>query len=170
MKNLKTFESFKEVNEDHDELNNYMFFQNLKTIKKCVDRLLELDAKAVDQLMNDHDWASDHISSSKDDLQEVCDWLRYEIDNYEGEEGEDDDEPEIEVDNIEIDQKMTMMTMMTMMKNLMMKNLMMKRKKKHRNLKNLNILTQKKKINKENPELTFWVFCETKLSFIYIKK
>ena len=75
MKNLKTFESFKEVNEDHDELANYMFFQNLKTIKKCVDRLLELDAKAVDQLMNDHDWASDHISTSKDDVEEVCNFL-----------------------------------------------------------------------------------------------
>ncbi len=75
MKNLKSFKSFATVNENHDELEHYMFFQNLQTIKKCVDRMLELDIKSVDQLMNDHDWASDHISTSKDDVEEVCNFL-----------------------------------------------------------------------------------------------
>jgi len=86
------------------EEKNYMFFKNLYTMKKCIEEIMAMDKEQVDEMIEKgHDWASDHISSSKDDLQEVCDWLRYEIDNYEGEEGEDDDEPEIEVDNIEID-------------------------------------------------------------------
>lgn len=63
------------IKENHDELENYMFFQNLQTIKKCVDRMLALDASAVDSLMNEHDWASDHISTSKDDVEEVCNFL-----------------------------------------------------------------------------------------------
>ena len=75
MKNLKSFESFRSVNENHEDLKNYMFFQNLKTIKKCVDRMLALDMEEADQLMNDHDWASDHISTSKDDVEEVCNFL-----------------------------------------------------------------------------------------------
>lgn len=75
MKTVKSFESFKTLNENHDEMKNYMFFQNLKTIKNCVDRMLELDSNNVDELMNDHDWASDHIATSKDDIQEVCDFL-----------------------------------------------------------------------------------------------
>ena len=41
----KTAEKLKKsMNED---LNNYMFFQNLKTIKQMVDELLELDEKMV---------------------------------------------------------------------------------------------------------------------------
>ena len=91
------------------EEKNYMFFKNLYTMKKCIEEIMAMDKEQVDEMIEKgHDWASDHISSSKDDLQEVCDWLRYEIDNYESgedgdDDGDDDDEPEIEVDNIEID-------------------------------------------------------------------
>jgi hypothetical protein len=91
MKNLKTFKSFASVNEDHDEISNYMFLQNLKTIKKCVERMLALDPKSVDQLMNEHDWASDHISTSKDDVEEVCNFLC----NMLGDHEEDNDEKNI---------------------------------------------------------------------------
>ena len=86
------------------EEKNYMFFKNLYTMKKCIEEIMAMDKEQVDEMIEKgHDWASDHISSSKDDLQEVCDWLRYEIDNYESGEDDDDDEPEIEVDDIEID-------------------------------------------------------------------
>ena len=75
------------------EEKNYMFFKNLYTMKKCIEEIMAMDKEQVDEMIErGHDWASDHISSSKDDLQEVCDWLRYEIDNYEGEEGEEDDD------------------------------------------------------------------------------
>ena len=59
---------------------------------------MAMDKEQVDEMIErGHDWASDHISSSKDDLQEVCDWLRYEIDTYDGEE-EDDDQGLVTID------------------------------------------------------------------------
>ena len=81
------------------EEKNYMFFKNLYTMKKCIDEIMEMDKDQVDELIEKgHDWASDHISSAKDDIQEVFDWIRYEIDNYEGsEEGSE------EIDTIEIE-------------------------------------------------------------------
>lgn len=59
---------------------NYMFFGNLKTIKKYVDALLQLDPKHVQEILsNGHDWAADHIATSKDDVQEVGDFLMNEM-------------------------------------------------------------------------------------------
>jgi hypothetical protein len=82
-----------------NEQKNYMFFSNLYTMKKCIEEIMAMDKEQVDEMIErGHDWASDHITSSKDDLQEVCDWLRYEIDNYEGEEAEDDEIEDISID------------------------------------------------------------------------
>ena len=86
MKNLiKTFESFDhnselgnlEVeHESHHEVNHYMFFGNLETIKRYVDAMLEMDPTAVNELLdNGHDWAADHIATSKDDIEEVANFL-----------------------------------------------------------------------------------------------
>jgi hypothetical protein len=62
--------------EGHDEPENYMFFGNLMTIKKCIDKMMALEPSQVDELLkNGHDWASDHIATSKDDIEEVCNWL-----------------------------------------------------------------------------------------------
>jgi hypothetical protein len=59
-----------------DNVRHYMFFQNLKTIKNHIDMMMSLDHSAIDELLGDgHDWASDHISTSKDDIEEVCGWL-----------------------------------------------------------------------------------------------
>jgi hypothetical protein len=85
------------------EQKNYMFFKNLYTMKRCIDEIMAMDKEQVDEMIEKgHDWASDHISSAKDDLQEVSDWLRYEIDNHDDEEGEgegeDDDQEDITVD------------------------------------------------------------------------
>jgi len=73
----KTAEKLKKaMNED---LNNYMFFQNLETIKQMVDELLELDEKMVDGILaSGHDWAEDHIATSKDDIEEVYNFLMAE--------------------------------------------------------------------------------------------
>lgn len=86
MKNLiKTFESFDHDSElvdfeidheSHHEVNHYMFFGNLETIKRYVDALLEMDPMAVNELLdNGHDWAADHIATSKDDIEEVANFL-----------------------------------------------------------------------------------------------
>jgi hypothetical protein len=54
----------------------YMFFQNLETIKKEVDEMLSLDPQQVDAILaNGHDWAADHIATSKDDIEEVHNFL-----------------------------------------------------------------------------------------------
>jgi len=59
-----------------EELGNYMFFQNLKSIKQMVDELLKLDEKMVDGILaSGHDWANDHIATSKDDVEEVHNFL-----------------------------------------------------------------------------------------------
>jgi hypothetical protein len=60
--------------------NNYMFFENLKTIKKMVDAMLQMDATQVDEiLLNGHGWAVDHIATSKDDVEEVGGFLMNEV-------------------------------------------------------------------------------------------
>lgn len=71
---IKKFESFK-LNE-HQETQNYMFFGNLKTIKRLVDEMLEMDEVEVDNILtNGHNWAVDHIATSKDDVEEVFNFL-----------------------------------------------------------------------------------------------
>jgi hypothetical protein len=55
---------------------NYMFFGNLQIIKRAIDSLLEMEPHTVDEILADgHDWAADHIATSKDDIQEVADFL-----------------------------------------------------------------------------------------------
>jgi hypothetical protein len=59
-----------------EELGRYMFFQNLKTIKQAVDEMLKLDEKMVDGVLaSGHDWANDHVATSKDDIEEVYNFL-----------------------------------------------------------------------------------------------
>jgi hypothetical protein len=68
----KTLKGLKE----HQETNNYMFFGNLKTIKRLVDEMLEMDEAEVDAMLtNGHNWAVDHIATSKDDVEEVFNFL-----------------------------------------------------------------------------------------------
>lgn len=56
---------------------NYMFFENLKTIKSAVDAMLQMNPAMVDQILsNGHDWANDHITTSKDDVEEVYNFLK----------------------------------------------------------------------------------------------
>jgi hypothetical protein len=57
---------------------NYMFFQNLKDIRDNIDTLLSMDESEVDEILsNGHDWASDHITTAKDDIEEVTSFLKY---------------------------------------------------------------------------------------------
>lgn len=73
---------------DHDGHEHYMFFQNLASIKHHIEEILKMNPEQIDALLkNGHDWASDHIATSKDDIQEVAEWLRNET-----EEGHDEEE------------------------------------------------------------------------------
>jgi hypothetical protein len=60
-----------------EEETNYMFFQNLKSIRDFADEMLAMDPTAVDQLLTQgHAWAVDHIATSKDDIEEVKNFLK----------------------------------------------------------------------------------------------
>jgi hypothetical protein len=61
---------------DGMEYEHYMFFSNLKSIKEKAEAMLSMDPTKVDEMLKDgHDWASDHISTSRDDVEEVYNWL-----------------------------------------------------------------------------------------------
>jgi hypothetical protein len=86
MKNLITQKLHEMVEEGHNEFQNYMFFNNLITIKEAIEEMLQMDAHAVDQLLSDgHNWALDHLATSADDVEEVYHFLNANL-------GEHDDD------------------------------------------------------------------------------
>jgi hypothetical protein len=64
--------------------NRYMFFSNLEQIKRQAELLLDLDENVINQILeNGHDWADDHITVAKENLDQVFDFLMNET-NEEG--------------------------------------------------------------------------------------
>lgn len=55
---------------------NYMVLQNLKQIVRNANEILNMDEKKLLDLMSHHPWAVDHIATSKDDLEEVYNFLK----------------------------------------------------------------------------------------------
>jgi hypothetical protein len=73
------------------ETENYMFFGNLEQMKRQLDNLMSLDPNYIDQvLQNGHDWADDHISKAKENLDHVYEFFMNELSSedtlYESEE------------------------------------------------------------------------------------
>jgi hypothetical protein len=67
------------INESHNGNDRYMFFSNLEQIRRQADLLLELDPNMVEEILeNGHDWAQDHIAESKNNLDQVFDFLMNE--------------------------------------------------------------------------------------------
>lgn len=68
----------KKLKETHDDgINNYMVFSNLEQMKEQIEEMLTMDKHMVDQILNDgHNWAVDHIATSKDDVDEVYNFLK----------------------------------------------------------------------------------------------
>jgi hypothetical protein len=72
--------NFKSPITESTSTKNYMFFQNLETMKEAIDNMLKMDKELVDKILeNGHDWANDHISTSKDDIEEVYNFLKTKI-------------------------------------------------------------------------------------------
>lgn len=67
----KTLKGLKE----HRETQNYMFFSNLDTIKRLVDEMLEMDEHTLDNMLSEHDWASDHISVAAENIEHVFNFV-----------------------------------------------------------------------------------------------
>lgn len=71
---------FNENTDSEKGIQNYMFFSNLKTIKRLVDDMLKMDESEIDEMLsNGHNWASDHIATSKDDIEEVYNFIKGDV-------------------------------------------------------------------------------------------
>jgi len=65
----------------------YMFFSNLEQMKRQCEMLLDLDESQIESILdNGHDWAQDHISEAKNNMDQVFDFLMNETKNSDGEE------------------------------------------------------------------------------------
>lgn len=132
MRNIKFFEEFESsdfsnqrperIHENHEgqELQNYMFFQNLYTLERAIEELLDLDPEQVDKILSDgHGWALDHIATSVDDVEEVYHFLANSIEmghrepghemnvshdeEGHGEDEDDDDDDQNQPSDVEIE-------------------------------------------------------------------
>ena len=65
--------------EEEQESQRYMFFSNLQQMRRQCDLLLDLDHSMIEQILdNGHDWAQDHISEAKNNMDQVFDFLMNE--------------------------------------------------------------------------------------------
>lgn len=102
MKHLKSFESlsFNTPQENHyfgesdNRYKNYMFFQNLKNIKRTVDDLLEMDPEKIDSVLDGHEWADDHVSVAMENIEHVSSFLIDRLDYDQDSEGGSEPEEE----------------------------------------------------------------------------
>jgi len=63
---------------------NYMFFSNLKQMMRQCKLLLDLDPQMVDEILqNGHDWADDHVTEAKTNMDQVFDFMMNENDKME---------------------------------------------------------------------------------------
>jgi dsDNA-specific endonuclease/ATPase MutS2 len=70
----------KKILREETESNRYMFFQNLQQMKRQCEMLLELNEDEVTSILeNGHDWAQDHIAESKNNMDQVFDFIMNEI-------------------------------------------------------------------------------------------
>jgi len=70
----------KVINEQEVEQTNYMFFSNLKQMKRQIEMIMEMDPDMIDNIIqNGHDWADDHISEAKTNMDQVFDFLKNEM-------------------------------------------------------------------------------------------
>ena len=65
------------IKETHEEKSSrYMFFSNLEQMRRQCDLLLDLDRDMVEEILeHGHDWAQDHISEAKNNMDQVFDFL-----------------------------------------------------------------------------------------------
>ena len=97
MRNLDRL--IKKVLREEKESSRYMFFSNLEQMKRQCEILLDMDQDMVESILdNGHDWAQDHISEAKNNMDQVFDFLMNETerDNSEMEMSEDSNTQEDE--------------------------------------------------------------------------
>lgn len=61
---------------EQQKTENYMFFSNLEQIQRQCKMLLEIDPMIIETILQDgHDWADDHVSESKNNMDQVFDFF-----------------------------------------------------------------------------------------------
>ena len=77
MKNLDNL--IKKVLKEERESSRYMFFSNIEQMKRQCEILLDMDHSEIESILeNGHDWAQDHIAESKNNMDQVFDFLMNE--------------------------------------------------------------------------------------------
>jgi hypothetical protein len=77
MKNLDSL--IRRVIKEEKDSQRYMFFSNLEQMRRQCDLLLDLNQDEVESVLdNGHDWAQDHISEAKNNMDQVFDFLMNE--------------------------------------------------------------------------------------------
>ena len=67
------------LKEEEQMSSRYMFFSNLQQMRRQCDLILDLDKESVESILeNGHDWAQDHISEAKNNMDQVFDFLMNE--------------------------------------------------------------------------------------------
>ena len=87
------------LKEERMEMKRYMFFSNLEQIRRQADLLLDLDHSQIENILEDgHDWADDHITVSKENLDQVFDFLMNETKKEDMEHPMDNDDKDMMMD------------------------------------------------------------------------
>jgi len=90
MKNLSRIINSVLREEDERRSSRYMFFSNLEQMRRQCDLLLDMDHDMIEDILeNGHDWAQDHISEAKNNMDQVFDFLMNETER-DGMEMDDD--------------------------------------------------------------------------------
>lgn len=60
----------------NEKSSRYMFFSNLEQMKRQCELLLNLDQEMIESILEQgHDWAQDHISEAKNNMDQVFDFI-----------------------------------------------------------------------------------------------
>jgi len=82
LKNMKNLDNIikRVIKETHEEKSSrYMFFSNLEQMKRQCEMLLSLDQNMIESILeHGHDWAQDHIAESKNNMDQVFDFIMNE--------------------------------------------------------------------------------------------
>jgi len=71
----------KSVKEGGDNMTeNYMFFSNLKQMHRQIEFLMQINPQVIESILqNGHDWADDHITVAKENMDQVFDFMMNKI-------------------------------------------------------------------------------------------
>ena len=87
MKIKITKSQYRKLLKEQSKGENYMFFSNLKQMRRQIDIMLnEFNPYWVDTMLSDgHDWADDHITEAKVNIDQVFDFFMNKLKDEDGE-------------------------------------------------------------------------------------